>query len=117
MSQALNCRLSFEPQRVLAAGSIGATYTAIGTALLHPARMIIIQNLTDATLQFSYNTTIGDTLPLASGDKFVQDISTNMTHQNNLFAPQGTIFYVKEIGTPTTGSVYVTVFYADGVVV
>jgi len=52
MTQAAAIRFTPEPLRSLAFGSIVAGYTAIGTALANPVRILLLQNFTDKTLTF-----------------------------------------------------------------
>lgn len=104
-------RLLFEPVRSLAFGGISGTYAAIGTAFAFPSRQTFIQNLTDATLMFSIDG-INDHFPLPSSGFFLNDITSNRTEMGGSFClAQGTIIYVKTIGTPGTGSVYVSTAY------
>lgn len=105
---AYGVRAIFDPLRSLAFGSIGASYAAIGTALTRPARLIKIDNLTDATLLFSIDGTSDHTVIPANGFLLL-DIATNQEDTQGFEIATGTSFYVKESGTPTSGSVYVTV--------
>lgn len=102
--------LGFEPVRSLAAASITGSYVAVGTATTNPARQFIIQNLTDATLMFSFDG-VNDFMPLLANGLFVDDITTNKTQERGFFLSAGTTLYVKRIGTPTTGSVYLSISY------
>lgn len=106
----LAIRLLAEPVRSLAAASIGAAYMGIGTALVHPSRIILVQNLTDAALMFSIDG-INDHFALPEGGFLLLDVSTNQTHTQGFFISQGQRFYVKEIDVPLTGSVYFSTFY------
>ena len=110
MSTINSVRLTCEPLRSLAFGSIGAGYTAVGTALAYPARMVIIQNLTDALLMFSFDGT-NNHLPLSAGDKLILDITANKTIEPGFFDAKGQTLYVKQSAVPSTGSVYLTAFY------
>lgn len=113
MSTGLAIRLLFEPQRSLSAATIAAsagTYLGIGTAISNPARQFLVQNLTDVTLQFSIDG-INDHFPLASNTSWINDIGSNKTVAEAFYLAQGTRFYVKTLGTPTTGSVYVSIIY------
>ena len=98
-----------ETQKTLAFGSITASYVAVGT-LANPACIYWIQNLTNATLQFSIDGT-NDHFPLLANAFVLLDIGTNGTHQSSLSVPAGTTLYVKEIGNPSSGSVYLSSFY------
>ena len=48
-------RLAPEPVRTLAFGSIEVAYMGIGTAFTKPIRILMIQNLTDESLMFSFD--------------------------------------------------------------
>lgn len=106
----LAIRLLAEPIRSLAAASIGAAYMGIGTGLNNPSRIVYIQNLTDAQLMYSLDG-INDHFTLPDGGFLLLDITTNRSLPQGCFISQGQRFYVKEVGTPTTGSVYVSTFY------
>ena len=105
---AYGVRAIFEPLRSLGFGSIGASYAAIGTAITKPARLIKIDNLTDAALLFSIDGTDDHTIIPGNGFLLL-DIATNKEDTQGFELATGTTFYVKNSGTPTLGSVYVTV--------
>ncbi len=108
----LSIRLRFDPVRTLAFGSISGTYMGVGAALDVPARQIFIQNLTDATLMFSFNG-VDDHFPLPENGFLLNDITSNKTISSGFFLAEGERLYVKEVGTPTSGSVYFTVMYGS----
>jgi len=115
MVQALNLRLNAETCRTLDAATIagaGAVYTSIGTAIDHPARQILLQNYTDATLWFSFNG-VDNHFPLLSNALFVLDITANKTFSEGFYLGEGKRLYCMQLGVPTTGSVYFTVFYGE----
>lgn len=112
MLPALAIRLNFEAQRSLAFSSISSSYTAVGSALLHPARQWLLQNLTDETLQFSIDG-VTDHFVLPENGFWISDITTNKTVDQGFYLAQGTTLYVKEVGNPTAGSVYFSVIYAS----
>jgi len=105
-------RIEAEPVRSLAFGSIGAAYMGVGTSIDRPARMILIQNLTDESLMFSFDG-VNDHFPLAASGYLLLDITSNKTVDLGFYLPEHERLYVKEIGNPTTGSVYFTTFYGD----
>jgi hypothetical protein len=105
-------RFRAEPVRSIAAGSISGTYMGVGTPIDHPSFQFFIQNLTDATLMFSLDG-INDHFPLPASGFLLDDINSNKSIGNGLFLAEGDRLYVKEVGTPTTGSVYFSVFYAS----
>lgn len=107
----LGIRLQCEHQRSLAHGSILAGYMGIGTTFENPIRLIFIQNLTNALLQFSFDG-INDDFPLDESAFLLLDITANKAfNANGLYIAEGSRMYVKQIEVPTTGSVYVTAFY------
>ena len=110
----LGIKLLPETLRSLAYTSIGASYMGIGTALTQPARIIQIQNLTDASLLFSFDG-ISDHLLLPFNGFILLDVTTNKIEERGFFIAEGTRIYVKESGTPSTGSVYVSSFYGKQV--
>ena len=107
----LNTRFAMEELRSLAFGSIVAGYTAIGDGFDNPAVQIILQNMTDEKLVFSMDGIV-DHIVLPSNGYWDSDIAANRQGNRTARIPLGTIFYVKRLGVPTTGSVYLTVCYA-----
>ena len=105
-------RLAFEEQRSLAFGSISASYAGIGTAFSHPIRMIEIQNLTDADLQFSADG-VTDHFVVASRQAKIYDVTANKTEDAGFYLAEGDRIYVKEIENPTEKAVYITVMYGE----
>ena len=107
---AIGGKLRIEPLRSLAFGSMGATYVPVGTPTEHPASLMVIQNFTDAYLMFAFNDHT-DHIPLSPGGSFTIDVTANKPGQVDLMITAGTHVHVKNLGTPTTGSVYVTTLY------
>lgn len=106
----LSSVMQFEPQRTLAFAAIGAAYMGVGTGITHPARQFLIQNLTDAVLQFSFNG-IDDHFPIPANGFFLSDITSNKALAG-FYLSQGQRLYVKQLGIPSLGSVYFSVIYA-----
>lgn len=107
-------RAIFEPLRSLAFGSIAADYAAIGTALTHQARMMIIVNASNTDVIISFDD-VNDHLFMPTASQIVLDFTSNEVDMNGLFIPKGTIVYAKyATGVATTGAVYVSVVYAYG---
>ena len=107
-SQAI--RLVSESVRSLAFGSIGAGYSGIGTSITNPIRILHIQNLTDASLMFSYDG-VNDHFPLPANGFLVLDITANKSREQGCYLAEGTRVYAKQIDAPTSGSVYVSIYY------
>jgi len=105
-------RMQFEDMRTLAFGAIVAEYTAIGAPLAHAARMLLVQNYTDALLVFT-NDGVNDKFVLPAGGQVVFDIATNEAFDHGFFSAAGTTYSVARIGVPTVGSVYLSVVYGD----
>jgi hypothetical protein len=111
-TMSLAVRMRFEPLKKLGFASIGAGYMGIGSGLSHPAREILVQNLTDKTLVFSEDGIIDKfKLPAMSG--YVLDITANKTNQVGLFVmAEGERLYVKQDSlAPTSGEVCFSAVY------
>lgn len=107
----LSIILKFEAIRSLAFGSIVAGYTPIGDALDHPATLLTVQNLTNQPLMFSFDG-IKDHFILTANGVYNIDCNANRSKEgSSLSIRKGTKLYVKRVGTPTSGSVYITVGY------
>lgn len=106
-------RAVFEPLRSLSQPLLG-TYQAIGTALTHQARMMIIVNATNTDVVISFDK-VNDHLFMPTSSQIILDFTSNEVDMNGLFIPLGTIVYAKyNSGAATTGAVYVSVIYAYG---
>ena len=104
-------KVLFEPAKSLAWGSIAAGYMGVGTAFDKPMRLLILQNLTDALVWFSFDG-IEDHIPLASISYIILDITANRATEEGWFVGEGTRVYVKQLaGAPTNGAVYVSACY------
>ena len=111
---AFSIKILPEPVRSLAYTSISGTYMGVGAPLADPSRLIIFQNYTDATLMVSFDG-ITDHLPVAANGFVLFDITANGTTTAGFYIAEGTRFYVKEVGTPSTGSFYISTFYGVGI--
>jgi len=105
-------RLLAEEVRSLAHGSIlgGGAYIGVGTSIDNPARMILVQNFTDANLMFSFDG-VTDHFPMIKSSHMILDITSNKTRESGFFLSEGQRLYVTQLEAPTSGSVYLTVFY------
>jgi hypothetical protein len=107
----LAIRLEFEPLRSLAYTSISGTYMGVGTALAHPARQILVQNLTDVLMTFSWDG-IHDHFVLPANGFLLLDITSNKTIlHGGFFIAEGSRLYVNTAGSPSTGGVYFSSMY------
>jgi hypothetical protein len=110
-----NIRLESDAVRTLGFAAVGVGYTNIGTSFAHPTRILIVQNLTNATLMFSMDGGTTDHFPLASNGFLVLDCTANkVVDVGGFFIGIGTQMAVKQVGAPTSGSVYVTAMHARG---
>ena len=112
MAASLDMRI--EEIRTLAAASVGAAYTNIGTQLNKPTRLLIIQNETNAPVMISFAGG-ADHIQMKSGLQLVLDVCTNEVDSEGFFISKGTQLQTKySVGAPTTGSVNITAMYARG---
>ncbi len=102
-----------EPVRSSAFGAIVAGYSAVGTGLVNPCRILLIQNLTDATVMISVDGGATDSFPIVSNGYIVLDFTTNKSQAAGCFLVTGTVISVKRIGVPSVGSVYVSSFFGS----
>jgi len=110
ISQAI--KLLCEPARSLGFASITNTYMGIGSEIDSPVRILRIQNLTDAILWFSYDG-INDHEALAANSFLLLDITANKSREQGYYLSEGTRIYVKRLDIPTSGAVYVTVYFGS----
>jgi hypothetical protein len=105
-------KATFDTLRVLAFGGISGTYAAVGSAFTRPVRLLKIYNGTDSLLRISLDgSTDNDMLPSLSGQ--IYDITSDKVDDGGFFIPTAARVYVKtESGSPSSGSVYVTVIGA-----
>lgn len=108
----LSIRFRMEPIRSIAFGSISGTYMGIGTAVTNSLFGIYITNRTNADLMFSLDG-VTDNFMVGSQGFILLDISSNKGSGGGLYLSQGERIYVKEIGIPTTGTVYFSAFYGS----
>lgn len=101
---------TFDTQKELAFGSIGANYTLIDSIIFHPSRVFVVMNGTDAWLQFSMDGT-NDNFPLDAKTSFTLDIATNNLDLVPWLLPAKTGVYVKQIDVPSEKSVYIVTVY------
>lgn len=110
-STALSVRILPEPLRTLAFGSITGSYVAVGTALAHPARIVLFQNTTDVNLNISWDGV--DAHMYVVADSFILlDVGTNKGISSEFCIAQNTQFYVSYPGSaPSLGSLIISAFY------
>lgn len=107
-------RVTFEPIRELAFGSIGASYSAVGTLTVDYTRLVRFVNSTDVEVYISLDGSTNN-IRLASGSFMLLDFTTNQVDEAGFFVAKGTVFYVKRVsGAPSSGSVWIEVVYGVG---
>lgn len=104
----LAIRCEFEDLRTLAFGAISGTYAGVGSPFSHAVRLLFIVNETDVGLTVSFNG-VNDQLYIPASGFFLFDVTANKSLGQGLFITEGKRVYVK--GSPTSGSVYVSVAY------
>lgn len=103
-----------ETLRTLAFGSISGTYARIGSAFANPIRLLVLQNETDVLLTFSFDG-VNDHMVLPATGQIVLDVGSNKSDASGeLYFSQGQSIYVS--GSPSSGDVYLSVFYGIGAV-
>lgn len=111
----LAIRLGIEVLRSVAYTSLSSTYMGIGTPILYPCRQFYIVNTTN-TLVIISDDGINDKFVIPAGSYILDDVASNRTAPGeSLSMAQGTRLYVRTTGSPSSGSVYFTSFYAAGV--
>lgn len=106
-------RMVPELLRSLAFGSITGTYAGIGTAFQDAIRIMHIFNDTDALLTFSIDG-VHDYFVVPASSFILLDLTANATSIGGAaYIAAGTRIYVK--GSPSMGSVYLSVWYGTGV--
>ena len=109
-------RIQAEPQRVLAFGAfVPGVFTPIGAPLVHPSRILFIQNLTDQGVIISFDS-VNDHLVLISGGSFSLDVAGNKTFEEGAYIAANTQLWATRSGAvdPAAGAVLVTTFFGVG---
>ena len=102
-------RVRFDAIREVAFGSIGAVYTAVGSALTLPARIVRFTNTTDVDVYLSIDG-VTNHIRLVTGSFLLLDLTANKVRDDGFFFQEGTVFYVKRAaGAPASGLVAIEV--------
>ena len=114
MSRMNASRMAYEPERSAAFGAIAVGYTLVGALFTHPIRILVLQNGTNAGVQYSLDG-VNTLITLQSGVSIVLDISCARSNVgDNLCAPINQGVYVRrEAGAPGSGSAYATAIFGD----
>jgi hypothetical protein len=115
MSRMLASRMGYEPERSTAFGDVTGSYALMGPLFTHPVRILVLQNGTNASIQYSLDG-VNTLITLQSGIHIILDITAARTNDPaGLTAPIGQGVYIRqEGGAPTTGSAYASVIYGAG---
>ena len=105
-------RANLEALRSLAFGSISGSYAAVGTATANPVRLFCITNNTEGDMLFSRDG-VADELFVGAGSFKLFDLQSNINpnKEDRFVFDQGTTFYVKQLQSPVSGSVYIEILY------
>jgi len=106
----LALKLKCEPIRYATYDTIDTAYIPMGSGFNNASRIIVLQNLTNALLMFSFDG-IEDHLLLPSQGQLVLDITANKSITSGFYLPEGQKIYVRKVETPTSGSAVLSVFY------
>lgn len=100
--------------RTLAFGSISGTYATVGAPLAYQARIICFTNTTNEDMIFSMDG-VTDQVLVPAGSFKLFDITMNHRpiNQDDFVFAIGTQWYVKQLTSPSSGSVYIEVVYAQ----
>jgi len=113
-------RLQAEPVRHVtslaihnAAPGVWLSIDVTEPTLLHPARIILFQNFTNADLMISMDG-IHSHFPIPAGGFLLLDVTSNRSDLGGgYYIAEGTRFYVMRLGAdPTLGNLWMSVFYA-----
>ena len=95
-------------QLALGEASMGAAYVLVGTFLV-PLEIVIITSTLDAAVQVSFDG-VHDHIPMGIGSTVPSQVTLNFKANRTNFAPVSV--FVKNIGTPSAGSLFVSGFSA-----
>lgn len=102
-------RLLPEEEREIDSTTFDGTFQAIGTPIDNPSRMLIFVNDCGVNVKVSWDGVV-PAFTLLPGATVVLDETSNAIPQSELSTSAQTQFYVR--GTASTGSVYLSTFYA-----
>lgn len=94
----------FITMKSIAAASIVAGYTLVTSIFGSGVVQLILYSSLDATVQLSLDG-VRDFIPIPAGGTLIIDVKSNVGALSGAFG-----VYVKDLGNPTTGSLYVSGF-------
>jgi|WetSurMetagenome_2_1015567.scaffolds.fasta_scaffold164149_3 hypothetical protein len=95
--------------------AITSSYTAVGTPAIKPIHILIINNTTDADMLIS-DDGVTNKLIVPKLSYLLLDVSANRDGYNPpdvMEFPQRTQYYVKYVGAPSLGTVYIAMIYGS----
>lgn len=107
--------LRAERLRSLAFSELTTGYLAMGTPFSNAVRILHLQNLTNANVLYSFDGLLPDGILAANGGFILLDATANKINDNGLFIKVGTHMHFALVSgdvAPTSGNVYMSVFYA-----
>lgn len=99
-----------ETEREIDSSTFNGTFQVIGTPITNPSRMLIFVNDCLVNVKISWDG-VNPAFTLLPGATVVLDETSNAIPQSELVTHAQTQIYAK--GTASTGSVYLSTFYAD----
>lgn len=111
----MKSQADIEPLRTLAFGSISGTYAAVGSEFQFSSRIVCFTNTTQGHMIFSRDPNLSEgELFVAAGGFKLFDLSSNHRpiNQDDFVFEKGTQWYVKQISSPVSGSVYIETIHA-----
>ena len=107
----LSSKIYPEPLRYVDYPFITMVYAPLGSPFANPVRIFWLQNQTDVTIFCSFDG-VTDHFVLPSKTFLLLDITTNSSlPAGSLYFAQGQRLYIASPVSPTTGTVYLSVFY------
>ena len=107
-------RLGISPALEKTAATILDSYSSFSSVTQKPSDLFLIQNLTDADVMISFDGGAHNHMPLSSNSYILIDLNQYIQDLQMKLAA-GTDVAVKRLvagAAPTSGSVWITVFYA-----
>lgn len=104
--------VNIEAIRSVAFGDISGSYALLGDEFSNPCRAMRIVNNTNGDLIFSFDGSTDHLFVMANSMR-LYDFNVNRQRVDNVWVkPEGTQVFVKQSTAPSSGSVYLEVFYA-----
>ncbi len=108
-------KLAAETLQSISFSDLSTTFAAIGSESSNPAHIYALQNFTDQGIYWSWDGINNHGYLGANGGHIILDVTTNKKWEQGLYIEKGTVTYVATVAgdtAPTTGSVYLSLFYS-----